>query len=175
MQPHSILLPFPHSHDSRIPHQRFDDQLSGGFHSLSLEMSIEADVRRLFHALTVPEYLEAWLSLPGVRPGCTTTAARQDDEFTIGHTCEGRPSILIFGSYRVCRRRNVSFSWRVEGDICVPQTEVEIRLRGEFERTSLQLQHSGFASRHDHGWHSALWTASLGKLASLYGSRDRAA
>jgi uncharacterized protein YndB with AHSA1/START domain len=141
----------------------------------SLEVSIQTDVRRLFHALTVPEYMEAWLSLPGERPGCSTVAARTNDDYAIDHFCEGRLSISISGTYRVCRRRNVLFSWRVDGDLCVPQTEVEIRLRGDFDRTSLMLQHGGFASRHDHAWHSALWTASMGKLASLYGSRNCAA
>ena len=175
MQPHLSLLPSPRVQEGRTRHHLVDEHSTSGFHLVSLEVSIEADVRRLFHALTVPEYIEAWMSLPGERPGCSTMATRTGDDYLIEHSCEGRPSIAISGIYSVCRRRNVFFSWRVDGDLCVPQTEVEIRLSGDFERTRLLLRHKGFPSRHDHVWHGALWTASLEKLASLYGSRDRAA
>jgi len=175
MQPHLSLLTIPHFPESRTRAQRLHEEFSSGFHSLSLDVSIEADVRRLFNALTVPEYMEAWFSIPGERPGCSTLAARTNDDYAIEHSCEGRASITISGTYRKSRRRNVFFTWRVDGDITVPQTEVEIRLRGDFDRTRLMLRHTGFASRHDHAWHTALWTSSLGNLASLYGSRDRAA
>jgi uncharacterized protein YndB with AHSA1/START domain len=175
MQTDIGLFCFPESHERRASRPRLNERAAVGFHSLSLKVSIQADIRRLFHALTVPEYLEAWLSFPGERPGSSTLAARTDDRFAIEHYCHGRPSITISGNYRACRRRNVLFSWRVDGDICVPETEVEIRLRGDFENTILSLQHKGFTSRYDHSWHAILWSSSIRKLASLYGSRDRAA
>lgn len=151
---------------------RLDPEQAGSA-ALCLEVSIRADARRLIHALTVPEYLEAWLSLPGQHPECSTTAARDDQDFAVEHFCDGRLSVLISGTYLVCRRRNVIFSWRVEGELCVPPTEVDIRLRGDFERTTLILRHTGFASRHDLAWHRALWNASIGRLNALYGSPER--
>jgi uncharacterized protein YndB with AHSA1/START domain len=175
MQSDTGLFSIPHIQERRAPLLRLEKQAAAGFHSLSLEVSIQADIRRLFHALTVPEYLEAWLSFPGELPGFSTLAARVDDRFTIDHYRAGRPSITISGNYRACRRRNVLFSWRVDGDIGVPETEVEIRLRGDFENTILSLQHKGFTSRYDHSWHAILWSSSIRKLAALYGSRDRAA
>ena len=175
MQSHLSLLSYPQDQGIRARHARLDDDPSCGFHSLSLEVSIPADIRRLFHALTVPEYVETWMSVPGERPGCSTVAARTDDHYAIGHSCQGRPSVSISGSYRMCRRRNVVFSWRVDGELSVPETEVEIRLRGDFERTTLVLSHTGFAARRDFEWHSALWTTSMRRLASLYGSPNRTA
>jgi len=175
MQSHLNLIAYPHAQGIRTRLQWLDDDQSSGFHSFSLEVSIPADIRRLFHALTVPEYVETWLSLPGERPGCSTVAARTDEHYAIGHFCQGRPAVSISGSYRMCRRRNVMFSWRVDGELCVPETEVEIRLRGDFERTLLALRHSGFASRRDFAWHSALWTTSMGRLVSLYNSPSRTA
>ena len=172
MQPHSRLLTSPHSTQVPARRERFVDEPVGGFYSCSLEVSIRADIRRLFHALTVPEYMEAWLSVPGERPGCATVAVRSNDDYVIEHFCEGRPSFTMSGRYRVCRRRSVAFSWRIDGDLSVPETEVEIRLRGDFERTTLALRHTGFASRHDSAWHEALWNASMGRLVSFYGSSN---
>ena len=175
MQTDTALFSFPHIQERRASLLRPDKRATAGFHSLSLEVSIQADIRTLFHALTVPEYLEAWLSFPGEGPGSSTLAARVDDRFTIEHYREGRSSLTISGRYRAYRRRNLLFSWRVDGDLCVPDTEVEIRLRGDFENTTLSLQHKGFTSRYDYSWHAILWSTSIRKLASLYGFRDRAA
>jgi uncharacterized protein YndB with AHSA1/START domain len=165
---------FPHSECGRVPRERFHQELAPDALSLDLQVSIHADIRRLFHALTDPEYLEAWLLLPGGRPGCSTLAERRDREYLIEHFCEGRQSILISGRYLVLRRRHVTFSWKVEGDFAVPDTEVEIRLRGDFERTTLILKHTGFKSRHDSAWHRALWNGSVARLMSLYGLQSPA-
>lgn len=133
--------------------------------------SIRADTRRLFHALTVPEYLETWLSLPG-HPGCSTTATRINDDYLLEHSCGDRPSVAITGTYLLCRRRNVLFSWSVDGDIFIPETRVEIRLQGNFEKTILSLRHSGFASTSDCAWHKDLWAFSMSRLTRLYEPSD---
>ena len=161
-----------HSRSKRLEFNRdpLNEHRGAGFLSLSLEVSIRADARRLFHALTDPEYLEAWVCLPGHRPECSTAAVRNDRDYAIEHFCAARGSITISGSYRICRRRNVTFSWRVDGDVCVPDTEVDIRLQGDFERTTLALRHSGFASSFDVAWHRALWDSSMARLVSLYGA-----
>ena len=137
-----------------------------------MEFSIRADTRRLFHALTVPEYLETWLCLPGHHLGCSTAATRIKDDYLLEHYCGTSAALSITGSYLVCRRRNVSFSWNVNGDLLVPETRVDIRLRGDFENSRLLLMHSGFASSADYAWHKALWTASMGRLMRLYDASD---
>ena len=129
--------------DARI--QEFTSDCS----SLLLEVSIRADIRRLFHALTVPEYLEAWISFPGDHFGCSTIASRNNEDFLIEHSCEGKREFSIAGTYSVCRRHNLSFSWRVDGNLRMPKTEIDIRLHGDFENTRLVLQQSGFASPSD--------------------------
>lgn len=164
---------FPHSERDHPARERFGKDLTSDWLSVRSEASIHADIRRLFHALTDPEYLEAWLCVPGHRPGCSIGATRYDRDYRIEHSCEGRQSVVISGRYLVLRRRHVMFSWKVSGDVCVPGSEVEIRLRGDFERTTLSLRHSGFASRHDSKWHQALWNVSIGRLVSLYSVPDR--
>ena len=167
------FLPHSHSKRLRLNRERLAEHRTDGFLSLNLEVSIRADARRLFHALTDPEYLEAWVCLPGHRPECSTVATRKDRDFWIEHFCDARGSISISGTYRVCRRRDVTFSWRVDGDVRVLETEVNIRLQGDFERTSLTLRHSGFISTFDLAWHRALWDLSLGRLVSLCGTQTQ--
>jgi len=171
MEPHLSLLTFPHSSVIRPGREGRDDDKSGSL-TLSMEVSIRADARRLFHALTAPEYVELWLSIPGHHQDCWTIGTKSDHEFAIEHFCGGKRFVGISGKYAVCRRRNVMFTWRVEGSVCVPETQVDIRLRGDFERTTLMLRHTGFVSRHDFAWHHSLWNLSIGKLVALYGSPE---
>ncbi len=165
----------PHSYSKRLRLNRewLNEHRTDGFPSVCLEVSIRADARRLFHALTDAEYLEAWVCLPGHGPECLTAATRNDDDFAIEHFCNTQGSISISGSYHMCRRRDVTFSWRVDGDLRVPETEVEIRLQGDFERTTLTLRHGGFVSASDLAWHRALWDLSIARLVSLYGAQTR--
>ena len=139
---------------------------------IDMEFNICADTRRLFHALTVPEYMETWLCLPGHHLGCSTAAARNRDHYYLEHDCGDRSAVFITGTYEVCRRHNVLFSWRVDGYLTVPETKVDIRLNGNFEKTTLKLRHSGFTGSPDYAWHRALWTASIGRLSRLYEPSD---
>jgi len=171
MQPHCFVS--PHSQVLRTSRPTLDEELSVPFHSLSFEVSIKADVRRLVQALSFPEYVEAWIAFPGEMPGCSTVATRVHDDYAIEHHCGGRRSLLISGRYCASRRHKVVFTWRMDGDIFVPETTVEVRLRGDFERTTVELRQTGFVSRHSCAWHRALWTASMARLAALYGTPDR--
>lgn len=155
--------------------ERINEGRPSGDGIVSLDISIQADARRLFHALTVPEYVETWLCVPGERPGCSTIASKNENDYVIEHFCEGQPAVAISGRYRVSRRRNVTFTWRVDGYLCVPESEVEIRLYGEFERTRVILRHRGFVIRYNAAWHRALWTGSLRRLAALYAPSDAGA
>jgi len=170
MQP-GLSFPSPErSAGIRAEIGRFHERHTSDRSSVYLEFKVRADARRLFHALTVPEYLEAWFSLPGHNLGCSTAAARTNEDYVIEHYCEGIPALTITGSYLVCRRHNVVFSWRVEGSLSIPATEVDIRLRGNFESTMLMVRHSGFTADSDCAWHRALWTVSMRRLIALYDS-----
>src|SRR5437763_2197417 len=84
MEPHLSLLTFSPSPVIRPLRERRDDQKSGSL-DLSMEVSIRADARRLFHALTAPEYVELWLSIPGYHLDCWTVGTKNDHEFAIEH------------------------------------------------------------------------------------------
>jgi uncharacterized protein YndB with AHSA1/START domain len=141
-----------------------------GSWTVHLDLSIKAEIRRLYHALTAPEYIETWISFPGHPAGCANVATKFENDFLIAHMCEGIPTTRISGRFSVCERRNLTFSWRVEGDRNVSTSFVNIRLSGDFEYTTLQLKHGGFVSREQYGWHRSLWSSSLARLKRLYES-----
>jgi len=145
-------------------------QLTSDRWTVFLEFSIRADARRLFHALTVPEYIEAWLSFPGHHRNCANVVRTVERDYVIEHQCEGAASMCIAGTYSVRQRHNLMFSWRVVGDPRIAETCVDIRLRGNFENTTLLLRHHGFQSAMHCAWHRAFWTASIERLVRLYDS-----
>jgi uncharacterized protein YndB with AHSA1/START domain len=135
--------------------------------TVNIEVSLAGDTRRIFEALTVPEYMELWMSMPGHHPVCHSRASRLADGFVIDHLCDSRPPIRIAGTYLMCLRRKLIFRWSVHGPWISPVTFADIRLSGEFENSLLRLRHSGFASRDDYSWHAEFWKSSLTRLSRL--------
>lgn len=140
-----------------------------GSRVINLEFSLAADTRRIFEALTVPEYMELWISLPGYHPDCCTRADRRTDGFVCEHLCNGQPKVTISGAYSVFMRRKLVFSWSISGVSTTPASFAHLRLYGDFERSILRLRHFGFASDEEYSWHRALWTESLTRLSGLLG------
>jgi|ERR1700739_1889674 len=73
--------------------------------------SVNADRQRIFHALTVPEYIETWFSAPGALTN-RTVVRRRDDFFSIAYSCAESEQFRILCLYRVCRRSKLLFTWR---------------------------------------------------------------
>ncbi len=135
-----------------------------------LEFSIRAETRKLFHALTMPEYMETWFCFPTQHADCSTMVTMLAPDYLVEHQCHGRPTVYITGSYSVCQRHNLAFSWRVQGGPNVNESSVDIRLRGDFERTTLILCHTQFETSAQCQWHRNFWNASIRKLIGLYES-----
>jgi uncharacterized protein YndB with AHSA1/START domain len=133
---------------------------------------VSADKRRVFDALTLPEYREAWLSLPGRNSGRYTTATSNDNAYRLDHFVEGGLEFSIAGAYRVCRRSKMAFTWRKSSatslHVSAAETLVTIRLQGAFADTTIALDHHGLFSPAEYRWHSEMWDLSLNKLRSLF-------
>ena len=138
--------------------------------TVNLEFRLAADTRKIFDALTVPEYIEAWICIPGHHPECSNMTSRSAHGFQIEHHCRSGASTKITGNYRSFMRRKLSFSWRPAHGPETPDSFVEIRLHGDFERSVLRLRHFGLESEDDFNWHSALWSTSIAKLCRLFES-----
>lgn len=135
---------------------------------IAVTVTVNADKHRIFQALTISEYMETWLCPPGNEPERKTIAQRTADGFRIENCGVGGAEFYIAGSYRVCRRSKLVFTWMKCSKGEVFSSLVKVRLYGDFSRTRLYLSHSGLASAAERAWHQELWDASLRKLGSLF-------
>lgn len=137
-------------------------------------MHVNADAHRISRALTEPEYLEAWISIPGAAPGSFTRATSEDNGYRLDHYSAhyfDHGSVLtIKGSFHFCHLRKIRLLWRKTANAVCAESVVDFRVRGNFGSSVVQLRHTALASADEHAWHDALWRGSLEKLALLFGS-----
>jgi uncharacterized protein YndB with AHSA1/START domain len=135
---------------------------------VAVAVSVNADRNRLFQALTVPEYMEAWISIPGVGQDQQITATCLAERYCILACSGARLAACISGFYRVCRMRKLVFTWSTGTAANALPSLVTIRLLGDFARTTLRLSHSGLASKAEYLWHREFWECSLERLRALF-------
>ena len=79
-------------------------------------VNVNADAHRISRALTEPEYLEAWISIPGAAPGSFTRASSQDNGYRLDHYSAHysghRSALTIKGSFHFCHLRKIRLFWR---------------------------------------------------------------
>lgn len=134
--------------------------------SISTMTSVHADRHRIFQALTVPEYIETWFSVPGETAGHIDVFVREDF-FSINVLSTKPQRLRILCSYKVCRRSKLLFTWEHNALSETAPSLVNIRLLGDFGRTTVRVTHCGL-SPSDHQWHLELWQLSLAKLRKLF-------
>jgi len=135
---------------------------------ITIMRNVNADRKRVFHALTIPEYIETWFSAPGALTG-RTVVCRRDNFFSISYSCAESGQSRILCSYEVCRRSKLLFTWRLDNAFEGSSSLVKVRLEGEFGRTAVQVIHCGLGCS-DRQWHQVLWESSLEKMGKLFGS-----
>jgi hypothetical protein len=137
-------------------------------------VNVNADARRISRALTEPEFLEAWISIPGAGPGSFTLASSEDNGYRLDHYSAHysghRSALTIKGSFHFCHLRKIRLFWRKTSNASSADSVVDFRLRGNFGSSIVELRHTALASADEYAWHDALWRRSLEKLALLFGS-----
>jgi uncharacterized protein YndB with AHSA1/START domain len=134
--------------------------------SISVTASVNADRHRLFQALTVPEYIEAWFSAPGAIEGRTEVFSIADF-LSISYSSVRGGRFTILCAYKVCRRNKLLLTWEHVALSGATPSMVKIRLLGDFGRTTVHVTHIG-VSPSNQQWHTALWESSLRKLGKLF-------
>lgn len=131
------------------------------------QRTIRADVRRVFHAVSMPEYREAWVCSPNADNRTCVVASQGDATYQIELYRAERLEASIAGLIRKWELQEMVFTWQRKPGTGSAETIVCIRLRDIAEGSCLDLAHSGFTSAADMGWHKQFWDASLEKLAWL--------
>jgi hypothetical protein len=130
-------------------------------------VAIHAEVQRILYALSTPEYMEAWLQLPGAERVECYSEQRSFDRFRIDLFSANTRIPSIYGSCLLSKPNRVTYLWEKN---CVgfrPRSLVEISLSGGPHRCTLRLKHCGLPSEEDREWHSTMWQLSLNKLRIL--------
>jgi uncharacterized protein YndB with AHSA1/START domain len=149
----------------RLPLQWVRRTSFEGDAEVTIHRSVNADRSRLFQALTLAEYIEAWFVAPGAVSG-STSVTMGPDGFVVRYRLLDGGEERFVGSYKVLRRGKVQFAW-TNASREASSSLVRIRLLGDFGRTTVQLTHAGL-DESQHLDYRMLWEASLDKLASLF-------
>ena len=134
--------------------------------SVTVVESVNADRYRIFQALTLPEYVEAWLSIPQALPG-STAVSMASDFWAITYAGLNGDRARFICTYKVLRRSKIQFTWKRDSFLESASSLVKIRLHGDFGRTTVHLTHLDLGEA-DHCWYGTLWESSLRKLACLF-------
>lgn len=134
---------------------------------IGISISVNADARRLSQTLTEPEYLETWICLPSHNGSSHAVASRTGDDYRLDLHCGDSLNSTITGTYLVCHQRKMLLSWTRMNAANPSPSFVDIRLRGNFGSSTLELEHTGLASATEYFWQMAMWRASLEKLVGL--------
>jgi uncharacterized protein YndB with AHSA1/START domain len=97
-----------------------------------MKVKVHANTRRIFNALTQPEYRELWMRLPGQDQLGRIVALQSKDLFRIDYFQAETLSLTILGSYRRCRPRKITFDWW-KASLNSVSSLVEIHLDGCFD------------------------------------------
>jgi hypothetical protein len=135
--------------------------------TIAMSINVDADALRIFHALTVPEYLEAWIAMPERAADSAVVVSSVSNGYRLDHFEAGSVAVSITGSYLFCHHRKMRLCWRKTHKSERSDSLVDLRLRGNFGSSILELRHTGIASAGECRWHQALWCGSFQKLASL--------
>ncbi len=140
-----------------LPQRPFDIHLSA---------EIAAARPSLFYALTLPEYLEAWLHMPDTT-GLRVTLSNDPAELRLDRYCTLRHIGTIFVRFNVRSKDSIRLSWRNCTGLNTSWTSVRVILRGKRRHCMLHLTHSGFRTEQERRWHHTMWANSLTDLSRL--------
>jgi uncharacterized protein YndB with AHSA1/START domain len=152
-KPYSLPMPTGKLHAVRPPY------------AICISVRVRAETRRLFQALVVPEYLETWLRIPE-EDACSIAPMEEPKGFILQSS--NPKAVRIEAGYSAWRRRRLSICWRLEKNRLVRESNVAMRLIGDFECSVLSLCHTGLGSFEEFAWHRRLWTESLERLTKLF-------
>jgi uncharacterized protein YndB with AHSA1/START domain len=159
------------AHERLLPNRARSAKEQGRDQHIAITTKVNADRRRIFDALTLPEYMETWFCLPGSDSASRLAASHTGDRYCLERFAAGGVDICITGSYHVCRRGKLLFTWKKSTSpvpTAIPETNVSIRLLGAFTQSTVCLYHTGCFSEGEFLWHQEMWNLSLDKLRLLF-------
>lgn len=146
---------------------------------VALSFQFRADKSRVFYALSIPEYIEAWLRAPDKAPDedIDTDTDSDDLRFVFNQVAEEtfridryRGTTLhssIDGSCWVVGENQVRYLWKTMSLIGTSETLVDMKLLPSSAGCVLALKHSGFNDPAESARCRRMWQQSLERLCRL--------
>jgi hypothetical protein len=128
---------------------------------------IMADRRQLLYALTLPEYLEAWITPVDADLRYERVAMRCGTAYAIEYRDLHGQKSTIEGVFRTANLEKVMLTWRRLTPYETRQSIVTIRFIRSLASTILMLTHAGVMPDSEYLWLRDLWELSLVRLQSL--------
>jgi uncharacterized protein YndB with AHSA1/START domain len=132
-----------------------------------LSRRIEAESSRVFYALSIPEYIEAWLLVPSAEDLRSVFELDSRESFHIDVYRAETFQASIRGSCCVVSASQIRYSWETTSPSGSAETLVEMQLLCAPRGCILGLKHSGFRDAVESAWHREMWFESLKKLSRL--------
>jgi len=154
-----------------LSRSRFAEKVQAGQNKASLDVfalvKINADSRRVLHALAMPEYLETWMRPPDTNQIEIHSAhgSRYGFRIDLFPSSESRGCIYWECIFSIPDR--IIYLWERHHAGNRARSMVEICLSSHLRGCSLKLKHSGFRNKAETEWHSKMWHSSLKTLCGI--------
>lgn len=122
---------------------------------------------RLFYALTIPEYIETWLTPPDADEVSCTGIPASGETLLIELRRDRRATASIFAGYKSISAQDLNIRWHARSHTHTSVSQLRIAVRTVRANTILRIRHSGFTNDSDWRWHQELWGLSLTKMQML--------
>ncbi len=134
---------------------------------VALSFKFNADSSRVFYALSIPEYIEAWLQAPDTDE--LRLVFNQVGEETFRIDLYRGPSLQasIDGSCWVVGSNQVRYMWKTTSPMGTTETLVDMKLLCGSGGCVLALKHSGFRDQVESARCSRMWHQSLKRLGRI--------
>jgi len=133
---------------------------------------IEAEYRRILYALTMPEYMEAWLRFPGAEKVECRAESQSPRNFRIRVEHTSALPRTIYGSCFFSRPNTITYLWDRTRMGSIAKSIVRMQLRTGPRMCALELSHSGACEKMQRESYRMMWRDSLAALRSLMESTN---
>jgi uncharacterized protein YndB with AHSA1/START domain len=134
---------------------------------VALSFQFKADSSRVFYALSIPEYIEAWLQAPDTEELRFVFNQVAEETFRIDLYHGETRQASVDGSCWVVGSNQVRYIWKTTSLIDTTETLVDMKLLPGSGGCVLALKHSGFNDPEESARCRRMWQQSLQRLCRL--------
>jgi uncharacterized protein YndB with AHSA1/START domain len=130
-------------------------------------VTVQADIRRVLQALMIPEYMEAWIEVPGAERIACVAEGSEPGSFRLEVYTADKRRALICGRHTLVTPNQLRSEWTRVVAGGSEESVLDIRLNKLRQACLLRLRHTQFGAGSSSPRDLPSWQSSLEKLARL--------